>query len=345
MRACNWQRAISLPLSAALVCAAVAAEDQKPPATGAGGTGPRVAIEPRAAKPVPGAEPTDAPKPRGATIITEKTIVQINVSVFTPLGQVVTGMEQEHFKLFEDKVQQSIETFTSEEAPLSVGLVFDISSSMGSKLAKSRQAAKEFFKSSNPEDEFFLVQFNERPQLAVEWTRSSAEIVNRLAFTQARGRTALLDGLYLAMNEMKEARNPRKAILVLSDGGDNSSRYTETEIKNIVREADVQMYAMGIFESVGGRGRSPEELAGPGLLTELSEQTGGRHFPVDDISNLPDVAAKIGVELRSQYMLGYTPKNGNKDGKYRRVEVKLAQPRGLPPLKAYFRTGYYAPTQ
>ncbi|MCC6538049.1 MAG: VWA domain-containing protein [Bryobacterales bacterium] len=346
MRARNRQRTIFLSLAAGLVLAAVAEDQKPPPAKGAGGPGPRVAIEPRAPKPAPGSEPAGSgPKSREATIITEKTIVQINVSVFTPLGQVVTGMEQEHFKLFEDKVQQKIETFTSEEAPLSVGLVFDISGSMGSKLAKSRQAAKEFFKSANPEDEFFLVQFNERPQLAVEWTRSSEEIINRLAFTQARGRTALLDGLYLAMNEMKKARNPRKAILVLSDGGDNSSRYTETEIKNIVREADVQMYAMGIFESVGGRGRSPEELAGPGLLTELSEQTGGRHFPVDDISNLPDVAAKIGVELRSQYMIGYSPTNGNKDGKYRRVEVKLAQPRGLPPLKAYFRTGYYAPTQ
>lgn len=328
-----------------------APEDQVKPGPGApGGSsssgGPRVTIEPRAPKPAPGAtDPSTNAPSRRSNIVVESTLVQINVTVTTPLNQVVTGMEKEHFKLMEDKVEQQIVSFTSEEAPLSVGLVFDISGSMGSKLAKSRQAAKEFFKTANPQDEFFLVQFNERPEMVTPWTRNTEDIINRLAFTQAKGRTALLDGLYLAMSEMKKAKNPRKAVLVLSDGGDNSSRYTESEIKNLVREADVQVYAMGIFEMIGGRGRTAEEMAGPGLLSELAEQTGGRHFPIDNVSELPDVAAKIGVELRSQYMIGYTPKNLNKDGKYRRVEVKLVQPRGLPPLRAYYRTGYYAPTQ
>jgi VWFA-related protein len=301
---------------------------------------PRVSIEPRAR---PGAEA--APERRPANIRVDTTLVQINVTVTTPLNQVVTGMEKEHFRLFEDKSEQSILTFSSEEAPLSIGLVFDISGSMGNKLHKSRQAAAAFFKTANPEDEFFLVQFNERPELVIPWTTNTEEIQNRLAFTQAKGRTALLDGLYLAMSQMKKSRNPRKAILILSDGGDNSSRYTESEIKNLVREADVQIYAMGIFEPIGGRGRTAEEMSGPGMLSEITEQTGGRHFPIDNLNELPDVAAKIGVELRSQYVLGYAPTNLQKDGKYRRVEVKLVQPRGLPPLRAYYRTGYYAPTQ
>ncbi len=304
---------------------------------------PRVDIRPRAPRKAEG-DPSDEPG-RAPNIRVETQLVQINVTVTTPLNQVVTGMEKEHFRLFEDKTEQEIVSFSSEEAPLSIGLVFDISGSMGSKLHKSRQAAAQFFKTANPEDEFFLVQFNERPEMVVPWTTNTEEVQNRLAFTQAKGRTALLDGLYLAMNQMKKARNPRKAVLVLSDGGDNSSRYTESEIKNLVREADVQVYAMGIFEPVAGRGRSAEEMAGPGLLTELAEQTGGRHFPIENLNELPDVAAKIGVELRSQYVLGYSPKNSAKDGKYRRVEVKLVQPRGLPPLRAYFRTGYYAPAQ
>lgn len=335
---------VFLPLAIAglWLATGVRAEEKEPAKPG---VKPRVDIEPRAPKRTKGDEAEAAASDRRSSIRVDSTLVQINVTVTTPLNQVVTGMEKEHFRIFEDKVEQKIVSFTSEEAPLSVGLVFDISGSMNNKLAKSRQAAKEFFKSANPQDEFFLVQFNERPELVMPWTRSTEEVINRLAFTQAKGRTALLDGLYLAMNEMKKAHNPRKAILVLSDGGDNSSRYTESEIKNLVREADVQMYAMGIFEAIGGRGRSPEEMSGPGMLTELSEQTGGRHFPIDNISELPDVAAKIGVELRSQYMIGYTPANLNKDGKYRRVEVKLAQPRGLPPLRAYYRTGYYAPTQ
>jgi len=145
------------------------------------------------------------------------------------------------------------------------------------------------------------------------------------------------------MNEMKKAHNPRKAILVISDGGDNSSRYTQSEIKNLVREADVQIYAIGIFESMGGRSRTAEELSGPGLMTELAEQTGGRHFPVENINELPDIAAKVGIELRNQYVLGYTPTNAQRDGKYRRVTVKVVQPRGLPPLRAFWRLGYYAP--
>ncbi len=296
---------------------------------------------------VPRSQPSqpDAGTGRTPNIRVDTTLVLINVTVTTPLNQVVTGLERDHFRLFEDKVEQSVTQFSSEDAPLSVGLVFDISGSMGAKLHKARQAAAQFFKTANPEDEFFLVQFSDRPRMVMEFTRQTEEIQNRLAFSEARGRTALLDALYMSMDEMKKARNPRKAILVLSDGGDNSSRYTQSEIKNLVREADVQVYAIGIFEPIHARGRTAEELAGPSLLSELAEQTGGRHFPVENINELPDIAAKIGIELRNQYVLGYTPTNQSRDGKYRRVRVKLVQPRGLPPLRAAYRMGYYAPAQ
>lgn len=282
---------------------------------------------------------------RPSNIRVDKTLVLINVTVTDPLNRFVTGLEKEHFRLYEDKIEQEISQFSSEDAPISIGLVFDTSGSMGSKLQKSRQAAAEFFKTANPSDEFFLVQFNDRPELNVPFTTDTDRVQSALTFTQSRGRTALLDSVYLAMHEMKKAHNPRKALLIISDGGDNNSRYTETEIKNAVREADVQIFAIGIFESMGNRGRTPEEAAGPGLLNELAEQTGGREYAVENIAELPDIAAKIGVELRNEYILGYTPKNRERDGKYRRVQVKLNQPRGLPPLKAYFRLGYYAPTQ
>jgi Ca-activated chloride channel homolog len=303
---------------------------------------PRVNIEPRVK---PSKEADDAEAKREPSIRVETQLVLINVTVTDPMNRFVTGLEKEHFKLTEDKTEQTITQFSSEDAPLSVGLVFDASGSMGSKLSKSRQAAAQLFKTANPEDEFFLVQFNNRPELVVGFTPNTEEIQNRLTFTQAKGRTALLDGVYLAMNQMKKAHNPRKAIIILSDGGDNSSRYTESEVRNLVREADVQVYAIGIFEPMAGRGRTAEELAGPGLLTELAESTGGRHFPVENLNELPDVAAKIGIELRNQYVLGYSPTNTTKDGKYRRVQVKLKQPRGLPPLKAFYRLGYYAPAQ
>jgi Ca-activated chloride channel family protein len=282
---------------------------------------------------------------RPVDIRIDKTMVLINVTVTDPLNRFVTGLEKENFRLFEDKVEQDISQFSSEDAPISIGLVFDTSGSMGPKLQKSRQAAVEFFKTANPSDEFFLIQFNDRPEMVVPFTTDTDKIQSALTFTQSRGRTALLDSVYLAMHEMKKAKNPRKAVLIISDGGDNSSRYTETEIKNAVREADVQIFAVGIFESIGNRGRTPEEASGPGLLNELAEQTGGREYAVENVAELPDIAAKIGIELRNEYILGYTPRNGERDGKYRHVQVRLNQPRGLPPLKAYFRLGYYAPTQ
>src|SRR5262249_37473101 len=161
----------------------------------------------------------------------DTTLVQINVTVTDPLNRFVTGLEKEHFRLFEEKVEQIITDFSSEDAPLSIGLVFDTSGSMGSKLQKSRQAAAQFFKTANPEAEFSLVKSTARPTLVSGFTTDTEELQNRLTFTQSKGRTALLDGVYLAMNTMKKARNPRKAILIISDGGDNSSRYTESEIK------------------------------------------------------------------------------------------------------------------
>jgi Ca-activated chloride channel family protein len=305
-----------------------------------GADNPRVSVEPRV-KPA-------APEERGprADIRVDTTVVLIPVTVTDPVNRFVTGLEKENFKLSEEKVEQQITHFASEDAPLSIGLVFDTSGSMGNKLRKSREAVSQFFKTANPEDEFFLVQFNDRPEMVMDFTASLEEIQNKLTFTQAKGRTALLDAVYMSLHNMKKkARNPRKALLVISDGGDNSSRYTDSEIKNLVREADVQIYAIGIFEPIMARGRTAEELSGPGLLSELAEQTGGRHFAVDNLNELPDVAAKIGIELRNQYILGYTPTNKERDGKYRKVQVKLAPPKGLPPLRAFYRQGYYAPQQ
>ena len=316
-----------------IFCAAAAAQAPT-------GDSPKVALEPRP-KPL---SVTERPTPR-SNIRVDTNLVLINVTVTDPLNRFVTGLEKENFRLFEEKQEQKVTHFASEDAPLSVGIVFDTSGSMGAKLSKSRQAVAQFFKTANPEDEFFLVQFADRPEMTVDFTTSLEDIQNRLTFTQAKGRTALLDGVYLALHRMKKARNPRKALLIISDGGDNSSRYTESEIKNLVREADVQIYAIGIFEPIASRSRTAEELAGPGLLNEIAEQTGGRHFAVENLNDLPDIAAKIGIELRNQYVLGYSPANQDRDGKYRRVQVKLVQPRGLPPLRAYWRLGYYAPMQ
>ena len=275
----------------------------------------------------------------------DSNLVLIPVTVTDPMNRFVTGLEKDNFKIFEDKKEQQLSQFSSEDAPLSVGVIFDCSGSIGHKLEKSRLAVAQFFRTANPEDEFFLVQFSDTADLIQPFTRNLEDVQNRLTFTQSKGRTALLDAVYLGIHEMKKGKNPRKALLVISDGGDNNSRYTEPEIKSLVKEADVQIYAIGIYEAMAARGRTPEEAGGQGLLTEIAEQTGGRQYPVDNLNELPDIAAKIGVELRNQYVLGYAPSNQDHDGKYRHVQVKLVQPRGLPTLRAFWRQGYYAPAQ
>ena len=197
---------------------------------------PNVNISPRVRVKGPDAAESIADRP--ADIRVDTTLVLIPVAVTDPMSRFVTGLERENFKVFEDKVEQEIVQFSSEDASLSVGIVFDTSGSMGAKLQKSRQAVAQFMKTANPRDEFFLIQFSDRPEMVQDFTTQAEEIQNRLTFTQAKGRTALLDAIYLAMSQMKKAHNPRRAILIISDGGDNSSRYTESEVMNAVREAD-----------------------------------------------------------------------------------------------------------
>jgi Ca-activated chloride channel family protein len=300
---------------------------------------PRVTIEPRAHK------PSAAELVGRANIRVQSTMVLIPVTVTDSLNRFVTGLEKDDFKLFEENQPQEIASFSSEDTPISVGVVFDCSGSMGEKLRRSRDAVAQFLKKANPEDEFFLVQFNDGAKLVHGFTTSTEEIQNRLTFSQSKGRTALLDAVYRAIFETKRARNPRRALLIISDGGDNNSRYSESEIKNLVKEADVQIYAIGIYEPLSMRGRTAEESSGPELLTHIAQQTGGRQYSIDDVNELADVATKIGVELRNQYILGYAPHDQRHDGKYRRVIVKLKQPKGLPQLRAYWRLGYFAPTE
>jgi Ca-activated chloride channel family protein len=280
-----------------------------------------------------------------APIQVDVNMVIINVTVTDPYDRIVTGLDRAHFQVYDEKVEQDILTFSTEDAPISVGLVFDTSGSMGSKIHKAKEAALQFFKTSNPQDEFMLISFSERPNLVAPFTSKYENVQDRLIFVKEGGKTALLDALYLGLSEMKKATTSRKALLVISDGGDNHSRYTENDVKRAVRESDVQIYSVGIFEPLSARARTPEEARGPGLLAELSEVSGGRMFSVEDANELPDIMEKISVELRNQYVIGYKPSNLVRDGRWRRIRLRLNPPRGLPPLQVYARTGYYAPTQ
>jgi Ca-activated chloride channel homolog len=268
----------------------------------------------------------------------------INVTVTDPYNRLVTGLDPDNFRVYEDNVEQEVVTFSSEDVPISIGVIFDFSGSMANKIGKAREAALQFFKTANPQDEFFLVSFNERAELTSAFTNSIEDLQSRMMLTAPKGRTALLDAIYLGLSQMRGARNGKRALLILSDGGDNHSRYNESDIKRLVKEADTQLYAIGIFDPLGYRNRTPEELNGPSLLGEVTEMTGGRVFAVENLNELPDIASKIGMELRNQYVLGYRPSNKAHDARWRKIKIKLRAPKGLPPLNVYSKTGYYAPS-
>ncbi len=279
----------------------------------------------------------------GKVIRSDVDLALVNVTVTDPFNRLVTGLDQDNFRVYEDNVEQEIVTFSSEDVPISIGVIFDFSGSMANKIDKAREAALEFFKTANPQDEFFLVSFNERAELTSTFTNSVEDLQSRMMLTAPKGRTALLDAIYLGLSQMRGAHNAKRALLILSDGGDNHSRYNENDIKRLVKEADTQLYAIGLYDPLGYRNRTTEELNGPSLLADITELTGGRVFAVEHLNDLPDVASKIGMELRNQYVLGYKPSNHVHDARWRKIKVKLRAPKGLPPLTAYSKTGYYAP--
>jgi Ca-activated chloride channel family protein len=272
----------------------------------------------------------------------DKDLVLVPVAVVDRENRPVTSLERENFRIFENKVEQPISSFLMDDEPLAVGLVFDTSGSMGEKgkdLRRSRMAASAFFETANPEDEFLLVECNTRAALSVPLTSDPRQIEDRLALTESKGKTALLDAIYLGLTEIKKSKKWRKALLVLSDGGDNNSRYTRQELVNFARESDVSIYVMGIFAPPEFLG--PEDF-GPRLLTSIAQQTGGREYS-GDFAKLPGIAKQIGLELRNRYVLGFSPANLERDGRYHDVQIKIVRTHGVPETFTSWRRGYYAP--
>jgi VWFA-related protein len=284
----------------------------------------------------------DEPRPaRRGDIRVDSNLVLIPVSVTDARNHPVVGIDAHQFRVFDGKVEQEVVSVSTDDSPVSVGIVFDASGSMAHKLPQARAAVIEFLKGANPDDEFFLVNFSTTAEVAVPFTTSAPEIQNRLMYAVDKGKTALLDAVHLAMETMKDARNPRKALLIISDGGDNESRFTRMEIRKQLRETDIWIYAIGVYGTQAVT-LPEEERGGPMLLQELAEQTGGRHFAVFQPKELPDAAAKIGMDLRNQYLVGYRPSNIESDGKFHKVQVKLVDSGNV---QLTWRSGYYAPLE
>lgn len=269
-------------------------------------------------------------------------LVLVPVTITDPMSRPVVGLAKDNFTVFDGKKQREIKHFSMEDAPVSLGVILDLSGSMSSKIERAREAVVEFFKTANPQDEIFMITFADRPQEVADFTQSLEELQGKLLLARPKGLTALLDAIYLGIAKMRHAKYTRKALLIISDGGDNHSRYTGGEIKSAVKEADVLVYAIGIYDHYFA---TQEELLGPGLLSKIADLTGGRAFTIDNPNDLPLITEHVSFELRNQYILGYRPDSAVHDGKWHTIKVKLIVPKGLRRLHVYAKSGYFAPSE
>jgi len=265
--------------------------------------------------------------------------VLLNATVTDARNRHVTGLAKENFQVWEDKIEQEIQYFSAEDIPLSVGIIFDISGSMKDKLTPARAAASTFLRMGDRNDEYFLVEFSNSPRLAENFTTDVAKLQSRLLFLRANGMTSLFDALYLGLNQVGHGSNTRKALLLITDGEDNHSRYSFSDVREFAKEHDVQIYAIGIVDdsspqSSGYRGRA--------VLEDLANLTGGRAFFPPSVYDLESICAQIGVDLKNQYVLGYRSLNHSNDGKWRKVQVRINRPKGMPRLSVRAKSGYYA---
>jgi Ca-activated chloride channel family protein len=330
-------------LAALLAGAWLAVWGQENPLGDAHTAAPAAPPKPKDAPPPIVLQPGEhAPDPSTKPLHVDVNLVLVPLTVTDPRDRLVTGLEKENFQVFDNGAPQTIKSFATEDAPLSIGIVFDLSGSMQSKFLRARKALSEFLRTCNPQDEFFVVGFNDRPAVLVDYTSDVEDVEARMVMLRPENRTALIDAMYLGVSHLKNAKYDRRALLVISDGGDNRSRYTDGELQRMVRESEVQIYSIGIFDAYAP---TEEEQNGPILLKSVSEATGGRLFKVLDINDLADIAQRISEELRNEYVIGYTPTDRRRDGAWRKVKVRLNPPPGLPQLDVHSREGYYAPSQ
>jgi Ca-activated chloride channel family protein len=273
------------------------------------------------------------PRPQEpSTLKVAVDLVLINVTVVDDMNRFVMGLEKEHFEVLDEKVPQKITTFGREEVPVSMGILFDVSGSMSFGVSMSRQIISTLLEISNQSDEFSLFTFAAAPKLKEDFTSDIAEIQNRVAYENVKGCTSLLDAVYLGLAKMKRAHNPKQALILVSDGGENCSRYSLSNVKRALQESEVQVFAV-----TTGSGE------GYDLLKTIAESTGGSAYP--PFADILDTCTKVALELRNQYVLGYVPSNPTPDGRWHRVRVKVKPPRGMPRLYVRAKQGYYAISQ
>jgi len=268
-------------------------------------------------------------------------MVLVPVTVTDVKNHPVVDLVRQNFRVFEDESEEKIQYFDTEDAPLSVGILVDLSSSMANKIDAVREAATEFFKNANPADDYFVITFADKPKLLANTTQSFEDIHAALAAAQPKGNTALADAIYMGLAKLRGAKYSRKALLIISDGGDNNSRHSLKQIKHLARESDAEIYAIDVCDAPALLLTAKlEERFGRQWLTEVTESTGGRTLVLDNPTGIPEAAARASLELRNQYILGYRPSHTAQDHKFRKIKVRVSRSEDFLPLRIYYRRGY-----
>jgi len=297
------------------------------------------------AKPSP--SPTPVPTPEtiddntDTPVRVQTDLVTLTLTVQDLYGRYVTGLGKEAFSVTDNNQPQDITFFSDADAPISVGILFDVSGSMaGDKIQKARKALSRFLLTSHPSDEYFLIAFNSRAQLLLDRSRDADAVLRKLTLVQPKEDTALYDAVYLGIEKVTRGSHQKRALLIISDGQDNASRYNFGEVRRLMRESDVVAYTVGII----GKGDSSSSLGmqGQAFLDEISSVTGGKSFYPESDVEMDEIFERIAIELRHQYTIGYIPKDFAPDGKWRKVKTKVKPPRGYPRLTVRGREGYYA---
>ena len=265
-------------------------------------------------------------------------LVKLTVTVTDSYERFVTGIERGAFTITDNKIEQQILFFSDEDAPASVGVLFDFSGSMsGEKISRAREALRKFINTSHEQDEYFLVGFNSRANLILDRTRDSDRLLDKLTFVETKGNTALYDAVYLGVEKVSRGVHDKKVLLIISDGQDNNSRYTFKEVRRLLKESGVLIYSVGITS-----GGDLLDVGGQAILEELSSISGGKAFFPQSAPEMNNIFETISLELRHQYSISYRPTPFAPDGKWRRVKVKVQPPRGLPRLFVRNKDGYFA---
>lgn len=291
-------------------------------------------------------KPSASPSPKLGTeldgpVIVNTDLITLTVTVTDTYGRYVSGLSKNAFTVLEEKQPQEITYFSDDDAPVSVGVIFDVSGSMsGDKVSRAREALAKFIQTSHDSDEYFLIAFNTKAQLLLDKTRDGDAVLNKLTFVETRGQTALYDAVYLGVEKVQRGAHPKRALIVISDGQDNSSRFTFDNVRRLLKESDVTVYGIGILS--GSDAGSSLGMEGQGILDELSGVSGGKAFFPRSAAEMDDIFEQIALELRHQYSIGYKPPNFTGDGKWRKVKVKVTPPRGLPRLFVRSKEGYYS---